>query len=54
MTHLFSHVAPQYMDRAGGYSRIVPMGPRRGDGVLEVQLQLVDYQAPDLKEKAKK
>ncbi len=53
VTHLFTHVAPQYMDRPGGYSRIVPMGPRRGDGVLEVQLQLVDYQTPDVKEKAK-
>jgi large subunit ribosomal protein L17 len=54
VTHLFSHVSPQYMDRPGGYSRIVPMGLRKGDGVLEVQLQLVDYKAPEGKEKAKK
>ena len=47
VTHLFEHVAPQYVDRPGGYSRIVPMGPRHGDGVLQVQLQLIDYQAPE-------
>jgi len=46
VTHLFEHVAPQYADRPGGYARIVPMGMRRGDGVLEVKLQLLDYKAP--------
>lgn len=46
VTHLFEHVAPQYADRPGGYSRIVPMGPRQGDGVLQVKLQLLDYKAP--------
>jgi len=46
VTHLFEHVAPQFADRPGGYTRIVPMMPRRGDGVLQVVLQLVDYQAP--------
>lgn len=47
VTHLFEHVAPQYQDRPGGYTRIVPMVPRRGDGVLQVRLKLVDYRAPD-------
>ena len=46
VTHLFEHVAPQFQDRPGGYTRIIPMAPRRGDGVMEVVLQLVDYQAP--------
>jgi ribosomal protein L17 len=47
VTHLFKHVAPQYQDRPGGYTRIVPMVPRRGDGVLQVKLKLVDYRPPD-------
>jgi large subunit ribosomal protein L17 len=45
--HLFEHVAPQYQDRPGGYARIVRLGPRRGDGVTRVKLQLVDYRAPE-------
>lgn len=45
--HLFEHVAPQYQDRPGGFSRIVRLGLRRGDGVLQVKLQLVDYRPPE-------
>jgi large subunit ribosomal protein L17 len=45
--HLFQHVAPQYQDRPGGYSRIVRVGARRGDGTEMVRLQLVDYKAPE-------
>jgi large subunit ribosomal protein L17 len=45
--HLFEHVAPQYQDRPGGYSRIVRLGPRRGDGVTQVKLQLVQYRPPE-------
>jgi ribosomal protein L17 len=47
VTHLFEHVAPQYQDRPGGYTRIVPMALRRGDGVLQVRLKLVDYRLPE-------
>jgi large subunit ribosomal protein L17 len=45
--HLFEHVAPQYEDRPGGYARIIRMGPRRGDGVMQAKLQLVAYQPPE-------
>ncbi len=45
--HLFEHVAPQYQDRPGGYSRIIRIGSRRGDGAELVKLQLVDYTAPE-------
>jgi large subunit ribosomal protein L17 len=49
--HLFAHVGPQYQDRPGGYTRIVRIGPRRGDGVMQAKLQLVDYEAPEVKAK---
>ncbi len=45
--HLFEHVAPQYQDRPGGYSRIIRIGSRRGDGAELVKLQLVDYSPPE-------
>lgn len=47
--HLFKHVGPQYQDRPGGYTRIVRIGPRRGDGVMQAKVQLVDYEAPEVK-----
>ena len=38
---LFSEIAPKYEDRKGGYTRIVKIGQRKGDGALEVLLELV-------------
>jgi len=38
---LFDEVAPKYVDRKGGYTRIVKIGQRKGDGALEVLLELV-------------
>lgn len=45
--HLFDHVAPQYQDRPGGYSQIIRLGWRQGDGATRVRLQLVDYRPPE-------
>ena len=41
VTKLFDEIAPKYADRNGGYTRIVKIGQRKGDGALEVLLELV-------------
>lgn len=38
---LFDEVAPKYADRKGGYTRIVKIGQRKGDGAVEVIIELI-------------
>ena len=38
---LFDEIAPKYVDRKGGYTRIVKIGQRKGDGAMEVLIELV-------------
>ena len=38
---LFDEVAQKYVSRNGGYTRIVKIGQRKGDGAMEVLLELV-------------
>jgi large subunit ribosomal protein L17 len=38
---LFTEIAPRYVDRPGGYTRISKIGPRPGDNAQMVQLELV-------------
>ena len=38
---LFDEIAPKYVSRNGGFTRIVKIGPRKGDGAMEVLLELV-------------
>ncbi len=38
---LFDEIAPKYDGRNGGYTRIIKIGQRKGDGALEVVLELV-------------
>ena len=41
VTKLFSEIAPKYAERNGGYTRVLKLGPRRGDGAELAILELV-------------
>ena len=41
VARLFDEIAPKYATRNGGYTRIVKIGQRKGDGALTVLLELV-------------
>ena len=38
---IFDEIAPKYVNRNGGYTRIVKIGQRKGDAAMEVVLELV-------------
>ena len=42
---VFAELGPRYSTRPGGYSRMVKLGPRQGDGARMAQLELIGGEA---------
>jgi len=42
VTILFEEIGPRFADREGGYTRVVKLGPRRGDGAEMARLMLIE------------
>lgn len=46
LQELFNTIAPMVEERPGGYTRIIKLGTRRGDGSPTAIIELVDWSAP--------
>lgn len=49
VTTLFNEIAPKVSARPGGYTRVVKLGQRRGDGAEIALLEFVDYNVAQTK-----
>lgn len=54
LAKLFTEIGPRFKERAGGYTRIVKLGPRANDGADMVVLELVDRKVDEKKAEKEK
>ena len=47
---LFDEIAPRFTDRPGGYTRVMRLGRRRGDGAELAIIEFVDYELSEHEE----
>ncbi len=45
--HLFDDIAPRFIERPGGYTRIMRLGRRRGDAAELAIIEFIDYDLAD-------
>ncbi|RMD95828.1 MAG: 50S ribosomal protein L17 [Calditrichaeota bacterium] len=50
---LFDEIAPKYENRQGGYTRIIKLGQRQGDGAEMAILELVGYEGVQIEKQQK-